>query len=117
MEQIRFFRTHDGIKAVAEKELELLALFLTTDIGEDAALADEILSSCREVLAGKKTGWQMSGNGHSVDVELGTVHIESLFDPDAGSLNMQLPEFVQVLDAWQDFITNAGLLALRPLSY
>lgn len=115
MSRIRFFRTVNELEAVAEKDFETLALFLTTDIGEDTVVCREIIEGCREVLSGKTTGWQLSGNGHSVDVELGTVHLESLFDERAASLNLPLPEFVQAVTAWLDFIENPNLLVCKPL--
>jgi uncharacterized protein YacL (UPF0231 family) len=105
---IRIYRKERQLRVETSEDLQLLGVYLETDIQEDQALVREVLDGCRDIRGGHREQWQMSGNAHTLEAYRGTICLQSLFDVEAAQLLLTLDQFVFILMTWEAVILYGG---------
>lgn len=103
--KLSYFRDNNDIPRargpVAEK---MLAVFLETDIQEDAIILQALLDDLWAVQNGHADSREFFGNAHTVIITPEKVTIESEAEEQSATYSTKLKHFHEVLMDWEAFI-------------
>lgn len=103
--QVAMFMDADGsLRANVAAPCEVLGWFLEQDVQNDIAWGRELISIVDNVVTGKRSTWQGTGNAHTLTLTPGEAHIENEYTQDVRPCSISPDTFKQVLTDWIDFI-------------
>jgi uncharacterized protein YacL (UPF0231 family) len=103
---LRFHRDAAGDpRARGEKEHQLLADWLESDVQDSAALGRKILSAIDKVAAGKLDDWERTGNSFTLTLSPEGADLEPELD-EAEPLHLPLRELREAVVRWVDFLES-----------
>ncbi len=76
-----------------------LVRFLNGDLAEDAKHCQALLDGGAEILAGKKTSWQLSGNAYGLTLTAQTTELRTLATKEA-AVSVPTREFLDLVAQW-----------------
>ncbi|MBN1205314.1 MAG: YacL family protein [Myxococcaceae bacterium] len=108
MHKLRFTWDQEGeVTALAEPPDEILAHYLSEEVGNDVRLCRRLLDISRALRGGKHSSWVAEGDSWSVKLNRTRVVIESECEVPGRSRELLLEEFEQLVESWLRFLEIA----------
>ncbi len=105
-------RVHSGdngiLKAIPDRDRELLGRFLEEDVQESSSHCLELLNAIEGISSQGEQRWEQTGNAHTVILDRSGVTIESEMDEECAPLHLSLDEFEEAVKTWLSAIEHGG---------
>jgi hypothetical protein len=108
MHKLRFTWDQKGdVLALAEPPDEILAHYLSEELGNDVRHCRRLLDIIRALRGGSHSAWQTEGDCWTVRLTRSRAVIESEFEVPGRSRELLLEEFEQLVESWMRFLELA----------
>ncbi|WP_437215964.1 hypothetical protein [Pectobacterium sp. LFLA-215] len=103
---MKYYFAADGYPALEiNYDLHVISDFLQGDVQSSLYGVNEYISACDDVLSGKVTVWEGTGNAHTVTIKTSGVNICNEYSEEEINIS-SVDEFRKYLEGWKDLLLS-----------
>ncbi len=85
-----------------------LLQFLETDVGHDAAYAQQILDEVYLAVSGQTNGWRTTGNAFALEIFPDYVVVTAMYGRGRKPTTLAIDAFSTLVERWRGFVVTSG---------